>query len=109
MRRFILSFFFNACTHLQVLVPQIDSCIQDYFRARTGLPVSTYFSAYKLLWLLENVPAVAAAVKAGTAMFGTVDSWLIYNLTGTQEDPIQCGNDQRRRGRRCQQNEVYFA
>ena len=44
--------------------------------------MSTYFSAYKLVWLLENVPAVAAAAKAGTAMFGTVDSWLIYQLTG---------------------------
>jgi len=59
---------------------------QDCFRSTTGLPVSTYFSSYKLLWLLENVPAVAAAAKAGTAMFGTVDSWLIYQLTGAQKD-----------------------
>ena len=50
--------------------------------AVTGLPVSTYFSAYKLKWLLQHSPAVAAAVAAGRCMFGTVDSWLIYQLTG---------------------------
>lgn len=55
---------------------------QDYFRAVTGLPISTYFSAYKLKWLMANVPAVAQAAAAGRAMFGTVDSWLIYQLTG---------------------------
>ena len=41
------------------------------------------------MWLLENVPAVAAAAKAGTAMFGTVDSWLIYQLTGAKEARVQ--------------------
>ncbi|KAL4421980.1 hypothetical protein ABPG77_011003 [Micractinium sp. CCAP 211/92] len=55
---------------------------QNYFRPVTGLPISTYFSAYKLKWLLDNVPAVAAAAADGRAMFGTVDSWLIYQLTG---------------------------
>ncbi|KAF8063674.1 hypothetical protein HT031_003529 [Scenedesmus sp. PABB004] len=55
---------------------------KDHFRPVTGLPVSTYFSAYKLQWLRENVPEVAAAVLSGDAMFGTVDSWLIYCLTG---------------------------
>eukprot|EP00882_Tetradesmus_deserticola_P007483 GHRQ01007882.1.p1 GENE.GHRQ01007882.1~~GHRQ01007882.1.p1 ORF type:complete len:387 (+),score=181.69 GHRQ01007882.1:614-1774(+) len=52
------------------------------FRAVTGLPVSTYFSAYKFQWMRQHVPAVAAAVENGDAMFGTVDSWLIYCLTG---------------------------
>lgn len=50
--------------------------------AVTGLPVSTYFSAYKLKWLMENAPAVAAAASEGRAQFGTVDSWLTYNMTG---------------------------
>ena len=54
----------------------------DAFRDITGLPVSTYFSSYKLKWLLENVPEVAAAAEEGRCMFGTVDSWLLYNLTG---------------------------
>lgn len=48
----------------------------------TGLPISTYFSAYKLKWLLDNVPAVAQAAAEGRALFGTVDSWLIWNMTG---------------------------
>ncbi|KAK7206997.1 hypothetical protein BZA70DRAFT_270169 [Myxozyma melibiosi] len=47
-----------------------------------GLPLSTYPSAMKLVWLLQNIPAVADAQKAGTLMFGTVDTWLVYNLTG---------------------------
>lgn len=50
--------------------------------AVTGLPISTYFSAYKLKWLLDNVPAVAQAAAEGRAAFGTVDSWLIWQLTG---------------------------
>lgn len=54
---------------------------KDALRPVTGLPISTYFSAFKWLWMMENQPAVAAAVAAGTAAFGTVDSWLIFNLT----------------------------
>lgn len=55
---------------------------RDYFRPVTGLPISTYFSAFKFQWLYEHVPAVRAAAAAGTCLFGTVDSWLIYCLTG---------------------------
>jgi len=52
------------------------------FARITGLPINTYFSAFKLLWMIENVPAVAEAVSDGRAAFGTMDSWLIYALTG---------------------------
>jgi len=55
---------------------------QDQFRALTGLPVSTYFSAVKMKWLIENSQGVASAVAKGTCLFGTIDSWLMYNLTG---------------------------
>jgi glycerol kinase len=55
---------------------------QDRFRAQTGLPLATYFSALKLRWLLENVPGARAKAEAGEALFGTVDSWLVWNLTG---------------------------
>ena len=54
----------------------------DAFRDVTGLPVSTYFSATKLMWLRDNVPAVAEALRDGSAMVGTIDSWLLYSLTG---------------------------
>jgi len=54
----------------------------ERIRAVTGLPPATYFSAGKLRWILENVPGVRAAAERGDALFGTVDTWLIWNLTG---------------------------
>ncbi|XP_026329430.1 glycerol kinase-like [Hyposmocoma kahamanoa] len=48
----------------------------------SGLPLSTYFSSVKLKWLLQNVTAVKDAVASGECLVGTVDSWLIWNLTG---------------------------
>ncbi len=51
-------------------------------REATGLPPSTYFSAPKLQWILENVDGVRRAAERGEAVFGTVDSWIIWNLTG---------------------------
>ena len=55
---------------------------QDRFRARTGLPLSTYFSGLKLAWLLDQVPGARAAAERGEALFGTIDSWLAWCLTG---------------------------
>ncbi|KAI3437211.1 Prephenate/arogenate dehydrogenase domain-containing protein [Psidium guajava] len=55
---------------------------RTHFVETCGLPISTYFSALKLLWLMENVDAVKEAIKKGDALFGTIDSWLIWNLTG---------------------------
>ncbi|XP_019167349.1 PREDICTED: glycerol kinase [Ipomoea nil] len=55
---------------------------RTHFVETCGLPISTYFSAMKLLWLLENVEAVKEAVKNGDALFGTIDTWLIWNMTG---------------------------
>jgi glycerol kinase len=51
-------------------------------RARTGLVLDPYFSATKIEWLLDNVDGLRERVEAGTAVFGTVDSWLIFKLTG---------------------------
>lgn len=51
-------------------------------QAKTGLFIDPYFSGTKLIWLLENVPAVQAALAAGEAYFGTIDTWLLYKLTG---------------------------
>jgi glycerol kinase len=55
---------------------------QDRFRARTGLPLASYFSGLKLRWLLDNVPGARERAAAGELAFGTIDSWLIWNLTG---------------------------
>jgi glycerol kinase len=55
---------------------------QDRFRAATGLPLASYFSALKLQWLLDNVPGARARAEAGELMFGTIDAWLMWHLTG---------------------------
>eukprot|EP01066_Platyproteum_vivax_P020335 Platyproteum_vivax@DN8237_c0_g1_i1.p1 len=52
------------------------------FRDIVGLPINTYFSAVKVLWLLKNVPAVKEAHDKGNCQFGTMDCWVIYKLTG---------------------------
>ncbi|XP_070265532.1 glycerol kinase 2 [Myotis yumanensis] len=62
----------------------------NFVKSKTGLPLSTYFSAVKLRWLLDNVESVQRAVKEGRALFGTVDSWLIWNLTGGAEGGVHC-------------------
>jgi glycerol kinase len=54
----------------------------DRLNSLSGLPLSTYPSCAKLLWLLENVPKVKAAYDNGRLAFGTVDSWLVYKLNG---------------------------
>lgn len=56
----------------------------------TGLPLSTYFSGMKLRWLLDNDAEVRAAVAEGRALFGTMDSWLIYQLTGGAQGVCVC-------------------
>ena len=55
--------------------------LEPSIRARTGLLVDTYFSASKLKWLVDNVPAVREAAGRGDALCGTIDSWLIWKLT----------------------------
>jgi glycerol kinase len=55
---------------------------QDRFRERTGLPLATYFAGPKIRWLLDNVGGLRAAAEAGDALFGTVDTFLIWWLTG---------------------------
>jgi glycerol kinase len=55
---------------------------QDRFRPQTGLPLATYFSGPKIRWLLEYVPGLQKAAEQGDALFGTIDSYLIWRLTG---------------------------
>ncbi len=54
----------------------------EVIRRKAGLPPATYFAAGKVQWILENVEAVRAAAEAGDALFGTMDTWLTWNLTG---------------------------
>jgi glycerol kinase len=55
---------------------------QDRFRSRVGLPLATYFSGPKIRWLLDNVPGARDKAESGDLLFGTIDSWVIWNLTG---------------------------
>ena len=55
---------------------------RDVLRAVTGLPLATYFSGLKLAWLLDAVPGARARAERGEVLFGTIDCWLAWNLTG---------------------------
>jgi glycerol kinase len=55
---------------------------QDRFRAKVGLPIATYFSGPKVKWILDNVDGARARADAGDLVFGNIDSWLIWHLTG---------------------------
>ncbi len=55
--------------------------LEDYIRTNTGLVVDAYFSGTKVKWILDNVEGARAKAEAGDLLFGTVDSWLVWNLT----------------------------
>ncbi len=79
--------FYNAivwqCTRTDDICRRlIDEAGQDRFRKKTGLPVSTYFSGPKIRWILDHVPEASAAAEKGNALFGTIESWIIWWLTG---------------------------
>jgi glycerol kinase len=69
---------------------RVDQLVAQYareggpnrFRAQTGLPLASYFSALKLQWLLDNVPGARAGAQSGDLLFGNIDAWLLWNLTG---------------------------
>ncbi|MGX2040831.1 glycerol kinase GlpK [Methylocaldum sp. MU1018] len=61
---------------------------QDRFRAKTGLPIATYFSGPKLQWLLDHVDGARTHAERGELLCGTIDSWLIWNLTGGKDGGV---------------------
>jgi glycerol kinase len=79
--------FYNAvlwqCTRTDNLCRQLSAeGGQDQFREKTGLPIATYFSAPKVRWIMDNVPEAKSATQQGRALFGTIESWIIWWLTG---------------------------
>ncbi|CUR54157.1 Glycerol kinase [metagenome] len=58
----------------------------DRYKAITGLPLATYFAGPKLTWILDNVEGVRARAEAGDLLFGTMDTWVLWNLTGGAEN-----------------------
>jgi glycerol kinase len=55
---------------------------QDRFRQKVGLPLATYFSGPKIRWIIDNVPGVKEQAQSGDLVFGNIDSWVVWNLTG---------------------------
>ena len=69
--------------------------LQDYIREATGLVVDAYFSATKIAWILDNVSGVREMAENGELCFGTVDSWILYNLTGGKVHATDVSNASR--------------
>jgi len=69
---------------------RVDPIVEDFakdgghdrLRAKTGLPLASYFSGLKLRWLLDNVPGAREKAASGDVLFGNIDTWLVWNLTG---------------------------
>jgi glycerol kinase len=79
--------YYNAVVWQDTRTDRIASALDrdgrgDVIRARAGLPPATYFSGGKIQWILENVDGVRDAAESGDAIFGNIDSWLLWNLTG---------------------------
>jgi glycerol kinase len=79
--------YYNAIVWQDTRTDRIASALErdgrgQVIRNKTGLPPATYFSGGKIQWILENVEGVREAAEAGDALFGTTDSWLLWNLTG---------------------------
>jgi glycerol kinase len=77
--------WYNAIVWQDTRTDRIVSALEpkrQLLYERTGLPPATYFSATKLQWILENVDGVRAAAERGEAVFGNMDTWVIWNLTG---------------------------
>ena len=82
--------YYNAIVWQDTRTKKINDVLaeeggQDRFRAKTGLPLATYFSGPKIKWILDNVEGVRKAAQRGEAVFGNIDSWLIWWLTGGPE------------------------
>lgn len=71
------------CTRTREICQELISRgMESMIRDRTGLVIATYFSAPKLKWILDNVPVAREKAEQGQALFGNIDTWLIWNLTG---------------------------
>lgn len=77
------------------LSQQRETSMQDFIKEKTGLVIDAYFSASKLKWILDNVPGARQQAENGELAFGTIDSWLIWKLTGGQVHVTDVSNASR--------------
>ncbi len=69
-------------TRTQDIVDRLANGDLDRYRSRVGLPLATYFAGTKIAWILDNVDGARGRAEAGELMFGTTDTWVLWNLTG---------------------------
>ncbi|WP_165065151.1 glycerol kinase GlpK [Marisediminicola senii] len=69
-------------TRTQGIVDRLADGDPERYKEKVGLPLATYFSGTKIVWILENVDGAREKAEAGDLLFGTTDSWLVWNLTG---------------------------
>ena len=69
-------------TRTQAIIDRLSQGNPEKHKEKTGLPLAPYFSASKIIWILENVDGAREAADKGDLLFGTTDSWLLWNLTG---------------------------
>ncbi|MCH1883306.1 glycerol kinase GlpK [Agrococcus sp. ARC_14] len=69
-------------TRTQKIVDRLADGDTDRYKQKVGLPLATYFSGTKIVWILENVEGAREAADAGELIFGTTDTWVLWNLTG---------------------------
>lgn len=72
-----------------------DAGHEEFLRTRTGLMLDPYFSATKIKWMLEEIPGLAKRAENGEILFGTVDTWLLWNLTGGKVHATDVSNASR--------------
>jgi glycerol kinase len=72
-------------TRTDRIINALDPAAAALIRSRAGLPPATYFSGAKIQWILDNVPGVRDAAETGEAVFGNIDTWVIWNLTGGRD------------------------
>src|SRR3954468_2678306 len=69
-------------TRTQPIVDRLANGDADRYKQKVGLPLATYFSGTKIVWILENVDGAREKAEAGDLLFGTTDTWVLWNLTG---------------------------
>lgn len=85
--------YYNAIvwqdTRVGKKVDELEKSVgSDWFKEKTGLPLATYFSGLKIQWILENVAGVRAAAEKGDAIFGNMDTYTVWHLTGGSSDGL---------------------
>lgn len=75
----------RTSTTVDKLLEKIPDKNKNHFQELCGLPLSTYFSGVKMRWLRDHVPEVNEAIERGDLLFGTIDTYLIWHLTGGPE------------------------